>query len=141
MDLHQSLGKSLDPRDPKSYTSYELTDYAPEVMHQNAFAYLEKQHQGEPFFMFYASLLPHVPLQSPSKWVKYYQQKIGKEEPYTGGMSNIYYPNRKPKATYAAIISYLDEQVGDIVKTLKQKGLYVNTIIIFTSDNGPSYAG
>jgi arylsulfatase A-like enzyme len=141
LDLHQSLDKSLDPNDPKSYISFELTDYAPEVMHKEALTYLEKQQKGEPFFMLYASPLPHVPLQAPSKWVKYYQQKIGPEEPYIGGKSNIYYPNRTPKATYAAMISYLDEQVGDIVKTLKQKGLYENTLIIFTSDNGPSYAG
>ncbi|MCP9762825.1 arylsulfatase [Lacihabitans soyangensis] len=141
LDLHQSLDKSLDPNDPKSYASFELTDYAPEVMHREAIRYLEKQQKDEPFFMFYASPLPHVPLQAPAKWVKYYQQKIGPEEPYTGGKSNIYYPNRTPKATYAAMISYLDEQVGDIVKTLKQKGQYENTLIIFTSDNGPSYAG
>ena len=141
MDLHQSLDKSLDPNEPKSYASFELTDYAPEVMHKEAMAYLEKQQKDEPFFMFYASPLPHVPLQAPAKWVKYYQTKIGPEEPYIGGKSNIYYPNRTPKATYAAMISYLDEQVGDIVKTLKQKGLYENTLIIFTSNNGPSYAG
>jgi arylsulfatase len=141
LDLHQSLEKSIDPNDPKSYASFELTDYAPEVMHKEAITYLEKQQKNEPFFMFYASPLPHVPLQAPAKWVKHYQQKIGSEEPYPGGKSNTYYPNRTPKATYAAMISYLDEQVGDIVKTLKQKGLYENTLIIFTSDNGPSYAG
>jgi arylsulfatase len=141
LDLHQSLEKSIDPNDPKSYASFELTDYAPEVMHKEAMTYLEKQQKNEPFFMFYASPLPHVPLQAPAKWVKHYQQKIGPEEPYPGGKSNTYYPNRTPKATYAAMISYLDEQVGDIVKTLKQKGLYENTLIIFTSDNGPSYAG
>ncbi|MAS31028.1 MAG: N-acetylgalactosamine-6-sulfatase, partial [Flavobacteriaceae bacterium] len=43
------------------------------------------------------------------------------------------------KATYAAMISYLDEQVGELVSVLKETGQYENTIIIFTSDNGPSY--
>ena len=37
------------------------------------------------------------------------------------------------------MISYLDEQVGELVSVLKQTGQYENTIIIFTSDNGPSY--
>ena len=37
------------------------------------------------------------------------------------------------------MISYLDEQVGELVSVLKQTGQYDNTIIIFTSDNGPSY--
>ena len=39
------------------------------------------------------------------------------------------------------MISYLDEQVGDIVAKLQDLGLYQNTLIIFTSDNGPTYSG
>jgi arylsulfatase len=39
------------------------------------------------------------------------------------------------------MISYLDEQVGALVAKLKEKGVYENTLIIFTSDNGPTYAG
>jgi arylsulfatase len=39
------------------------------------------------------------------------------------------------------MISYLDEQVGELVSTLKKSGQYENTLIIFTSDNGPTYAG
>ena len=38
-------------------------------------------------------------------------------------------------------ISYLDEQIGEIVKELKALGLYKNTLIIFSSDNGPTYTG
>ena len=58
------------------------------------------------------------------KWVDYYREKFGKEEPYVG---NSYYPNQYPKATYAAMISYLDEQVGEIVAKLKEIGKYKNT--------------
>ena len=50
-----------------------------------------------------------------------------------------YYPNRYPRATYAAMISYLDEQVGELVAQLKELNIYDNTLIIFTSDNGPTY--
>jgi arylsulfatase len=39
------------------------------------------------------------------------------------------------------MISYLDEQVGDLVAGLKDLGLYDNTLILFTSDNGPTYTG
>jgi arylsulfatase len=39
------------------------------------------------------------------------------------------------------MISYLDEQVGDMVAKLKNLGLYENTLIIFSSDNGPTYSG
>jgi arylsulfatase len=137
-DLNQNLPSHLDSSKQESYKRYILNDYAPEIIHQKALEYLAKQEKDQPFFLYYASPLPHVPLQAPDRWVKHYQQKIGNEKPYTKGG---YYPNFSPKATYAAMISYLDQQVGDIVKTLKDKDLYQNTLIIFSSDNGPSFAG
>ena len=97
-----------------------------------------EKNKNNPFFLYYASPLPHVPLQAPKKWVNYYRNKLGGESPYTG---KSYFPNLTPRATYAAMISYLDEQVGDIVAKLKYLGLYENTFIIFTSDNGPTYTG
>lgn len=66
-------------------------------------------------------------------------EKFGDEEPYLG--ENSYFPSRYPRATYAAMVSYLDEQVGELVEQLKEKGLYENTLIIFTSDNGPTFNG
>jgi arylsulfatase A-like enzyme len=137
VDIHQNLATGLDPNATESYADYNLNDYAPELMHTKALDFLSKT-KGQPFLLYYASPLPHVPLQAPQKWVKYYQNKLGKETPYTKGG---YYPNISPKATYAAMISYLDEQVGELVKKLKEIGEYDNTLIIFTSDNGPSYAG
>jgi arylsulfatase len=75
-------------------------------------------------------------LQAPKRWVEYYNKKFGDEQPYLG---NAYFPNRTPKATYAAMISYLDEQVGQIIEKLKEIGEYENTIVMFSSDNGPTY--
>ena len=140
VDIHQNLSPKADPNNPESYIDYKLNDYAPEKMHDEALKFLVEQ-KNKPFFLLYASPLPHVPLQAPNKWVEYYQKKFGKEEPYSGGKSNSYYPNMTPRATYAAMISYLDEQVGEIVRKLKENGQYENTLIIFSSDNGPSYAG
>lgn len=63
----------------------------------------------------------------------YYHQKFGNEKPFTGGS---YFPCRYPRAAYAAMISTLDEEVGKIISKLKERNLYNNTIIVFTSDNG-----
>ena len=134
---HANLEDNTDINDPLSYSDFELIDYAPELMHNEALNFIDK-NQNNPFFLYYASPLPHVPLQAPKRWVDYYQSKIGSEEPYTG---KSYFPNLTPRATYAAMISYLDEQVGDLIKKLKDIGQYENTLIIFTSDNGPTYAG
>jgi arylsulfatase len=134
---HSNLKQGADPSDPASYNDFNLNDYAPELMHKEALNFIEN-NKDFPFFLYYASPLPHAPLQAPRNWVDYYQQKIGPEEPYTG---KSYFPNLSPRATYAAMISYLDEQVGDIVAKLQDLGLYQNTLIIFTSDNGPTYSG
>jgi arylsulfatase len=98
-----------------------------------------KINKNKPFFLYYASPIPHAGLQAPKRWIDYYHKKFGKEEPYLGDKG--YVPAQYPKATYAAMVSYLDEQVGELVSTLKKSGLYENTLIIFTSDNGPTYAG
>lgn len=135
--LAQGLPKNLDPYDPNSYLDYTQGQYSATLMHEEALGFIDR-NKNKPFFLYYASPIPHVALQAPEKWVNYYEKKFGKEEPYTG---KGYYPNRTPKATYAAMISYLDEQVGELVQKLKDNGQYENTLIIFTSDNGPSYAG
>jgi arylsulfatase len=71
--------------------------------------------------------------------VEEYKKVFGEEEPYLGNQS--YFPNRNPKAAYAAMITYLDNQVGEIVALLKEEGIYENTVIFFSSDNGPTYLG
>lgn len=134
---HSNLTEGADPNDPASYGDFELSDYAPTLMHEEALRFLDENQKG-PFFLYYASPIPHVPLQAPEKWVNYYRAKLGEEAPYTG---KSYFPNQYPRATYAAMISYLDEQVGDLVNKLVEIGQYENTLIIFTSDNGPTYAG
>lgn len=135
--LHANLEKGADPNDPASYADFELNDYAPDLIHREALQFIEDNQDG-PFFLYYPNIIPHLPLQGPQKWVEHYQQKFGEEEPFTG---SSYYPNRTPRATYAAMISYLDQQVGEVVAKLKELGLYENTLIVFSSDNGPTYVG
>ena len=130
------LSKGLDPYMEESYQDYNQNDYAPTLMHNEALGFLDRNKNNN-FFLYYASPIPHLPLQAPLKWVNYYREKFGNEEPYLG--DDGYYPNISPMATYAAMISYLDQQVGDIVSKLKEIGQYENTLIIFTSDNGPTF--
>ena len=132
------LAEGADPNDPASYSKYRLSEYAPELMLEEALGFV-RENKESPFFLNFSSPIPHVPLQAPEKWVEYYQEKLGPEEPYLGNRG--YFPDRTPRATYAAMVSYLDEQVGDIVSELKKLGLYENTLILFSSDNGPTYNG
>ncbi len=132
------LDEGADPNDPASYAKYRLTDYTPELMLNEAVAFM-KENQETPFFLYFASPIPHVPLQAPQRWVDYYVEKFGEEEPYIGNKS--YFPNQTPRATYAAMVSYLDESVGKLIETLKETGQYENTLIVFSSDNGPTFNG
>lgn len=132
------LAEGADPNDSVSYTDFRLNDYSAELMHKEALNFI-KENKDHSFFLYYASPIPHVPLQAPQKWVDYYREKIGPEDPYVGDKG--YFPCQYPRATYAAMISYLDEQVGDIIKQLKAMDLDENTLIVFSSDNGPTYTG
>ncbi|WP_375582848.1 arylsulfatase [Cyclobacterium xiamenense] len=132
------LPEGADPYDPASYADYFLTDYAPELMFDRIQDFVARE-KDNPFFLYWATPIPHVPLQVPRKWIDHYVQKFGDEEPYLG--ENSYFPTRYPRASYAAMVSYLDEQVGQLVEQLKQEGIYENTLIVFTSDNGPTFNG
>ena len=132
------LCEGEDPLNPVSYADFWLNEYSPDLMQREVINFINK-NKDRPFMMYYATPIPHNPLQAPKRWIDYYVNKFGDEKPYDG--SRGYFPHRYPHACYAAMVSYLDEQVGEIVATLKQLGLVENTIIIFTSDNGPTYTG
>ena len=127
-----------NPNKSESYARYHLKDYAPELMLNEALSFIKSQ-AGQPFFLYYTTTIPHVPLQAPEEWIEKYRKKIGDEKPYIGDKG--YFPCQYPMATYAAMVGYLDYQVGCMVEELKNQGIYENTIIVFSSDNGPVTTG
>ncbi len=135
---HTKLDSAVDIYNEHSYATFSQKDFAPEKIQQKALAFII-QNTDNPFFLYYASPLPHLPLQAPKKYVDKYRTIFSDDAPYSG--DNGYFPNRYPRATYAAMISYLDSQLGELVSVLKEAGIYDNTVIIFSSDNGPTYTG
>lgn len=98
----------------KEYLTDKLTDYAIEFINGN---------DGQPFFLYLAYSAPHVVIvPRPDKLMKYFRRYEQSEEKF-----NPY---------YSAMVESLDDGVGRIVKELKDRGLYENTILVFTSDNG-----
>lgn len=129
------LDAGADPLDPRSYDKYVGNIYSPDLMYDRVIDFIDTNKEN-PFFLMWTTNLPHSPLAAPERWIQHYVKKFGDEKPTEG---KKYYPNRYPHATYAAMISYFDEQVGNMITELKKLGIYENTMIIFTSDNGPAY--
>ena len=132
------LDKGANSKDEKSYAQYTQAIYAPDLMYKEVLDFVNRS-KDTPFVLFWTTPVPHVPLQAPSRWVKYYVEKFGDEEPYDGKKG--YFPCRYPRATYAAMVSHLDEQIGGLITELKKQGIYENTVIMVTSDNGPTFNG
>lgn len=138
LDPHRTaLAKDADPYDEKNYAYLTQEQYANDLIFDEVIRFVD-ENATDPFFLMWTTPLPHVSLQAPERWVNHYVRKFGDEKPKPQGG---YYPCRYPHATYAAMISYFDEQVGKLIDELKQKGIYENTVIIFTSDNGPTFNG
>lgn len=135
---HTLLDEGTDPMLESNYDKYTQQEYAPDLMWKEICSFID-ENKKQPFFLMWTTPIPHVPLQAPRKWIDCYVKKIGDEEPYSG--KSGYFPARYPRATYAAMISYLDEQIGELITELKRQEIYENTLIIFTSDNGPSFNG
>ncbi len=132
------LNEGADPFDPDSYAKFTQNEYSADLMIEEALNFMD-ENKDQPFFLYFASPIPHDPLQVPKEYVDMNRESFGYEEPYIGNKG--YFPHRYPRAAYAGMITYLDDQVGQIIEKLKELGLYNNTLIIFTSDNGPTYAG
>jgi arylsulfatase A-like enzyme len=130
---HQTF--SGDPADPAAYAKYRGTDYAIDFMTREALGFI-RDNASRPFFLYFAPTLPHLALQAPESAVRAYEGAFP-ETPYLGDRQ--YLPNRTPRATYAAMVSYLDAQVGQVLDALKSAGLDDNTLVIFTSDNGATF--
>ena len=108
--------------------------YGPQVIADNILDFIY-ENKNRPFFVYYATVLPHLALQVPEEELNQYKGQWP-ETPYTG---KSYLPHPTPRACYAAMISFLDKQVGRIVKLLEELNLHDNTVVFFTSDNGTTY--
>ena len=116
--------------------------YSADIIHRRAMQWLEGQQQGKPFFGLLTYTLPHAELAQPSdSIVAHYKNQFFTDHTWGGDEGSRYNPVEHTHAQFAAMITRLDAYVGEIVALLKRKGLYDNTIVVFTSDNGPHEEG
>lgn len=116
------------------------TVYSADLIHQKALDFLKEQSIAKSFFLYLPYTLPHADITVPHDSVyEHYVQLIGEKaskKPTNPKDSNKVFESY-PLAAYAAMVARLDKYVGEIVSLVKQNKLDKNTLIIFTSDNGP----
>ena len=133
--VHEYQNKKL-AIDSIDFEKFKGKDYAATKMMEKALGFIEK-NKAKPFFLYLPLPLPHLSLQAPEEEIKAYQGKF--EETIYTGQKGGYVPTKYPRATYAAMISYLDKQVGRVIATLKKLQIDENTLVIFSSDNGATF--
>lgn len=125
---------------------FEKGTYAPNLIHEKSLAFIEA-HQNKPFFLFIPTIIPHAELVAPDSIMDKYTGQFPPEQPYEGYDEGPQYrrgpyeSQKNPHAAFAAMIEIMDRQVGEVVEKLESLSLAENTLIIFTSDNGPHKEG
>ena len=114
----------------------EFEGYRADRINDFAIEYIENHNNDKPFFLFISQLEPHHQndhkrFEGPKEKVeKYKDYPIPEDLAHLKGNYNEQYPD------YLAAIESLDDNLGRLVETLKKKGIYDNTTIIYTSDHG-----
>ena len=133
VDVH----KSLDPKTATKadFARFQGADYAPQLMGDKAVDFI-RSNRGRPFFLYFPITLPHLSLQVPDSFLRAYDGMFP-DSPYYGAKG--YAALQRPLSAYAAMISFLDAQVGRVLEALKANGLDGNTLVMFSSDNGNTF--
>lgn len=134
--------------------------YIPDLIHERTLGFITR-HQDTAFFLFVPTIIPHAELFAPQEYMDLFLNRTSAEPPFTytskfepetpyEGIDDPSHPRFKvggygsqpyPRAAFAAMVKLLDDQVGEIMTKLEELGLAENTLVIFTSDNGPHVEG
>jgi arylsulfatase A len=120
--------------------------YSADLIHRAAISFIET-NRNKPFFVYYATTIPHAELAAKDDYLKQFKGKYEPEKSFQGTDSGPsfrlgpYGSQLYSHAAFAAMIKELDDYVGEIVAKIRELGLEKNTIFIFSSDNGPHQEG
>lgn len=118
------------------------SQYSADLIHQKAMEWIDKQDGKQPFYGFFTYTLPHAELAQPNDSIlKGYKKHFFRDKTWGGSEGSRYNAVEHTHAEFAGMITRLDSYVGEVLRKLKEKGLDDNTIVIFSSDNGPHEEG
>jgi arylsulfatase A-like enzyme len=120
--------------------------YSADLINKEALRFIEKNKE-RPFFLFYPTTIPHAELIAKAEYLGMFRGKFEPEKSFKGTDNGPdfrlgpYGSQPEAHAAFAAMVTQLDDYVGEITSKLEELGLEKNTIIFFTSDNGPHLEG
>jgi arylsulfatase len=114
----------------------ELTgeQYSQDLFVEEALKFINS-NKNKPFFLYLPFAVPHLAIQVPEESLEEYKGIIPEGDYVHRG----YLKHPFPRAGYAAMITHMDKGIGQIMALLEELNIEDNTLIIFTSDNGPTY--
>lgn len=112
------------------------TKYTHDLFEEEALAFIGA-NRARPFFLYLPFTVPHVAVQVPDDALNEYKGQLGADPAYDGKKG--YQPHPAPRAAYAAMVTRMDRTVGRVADKLKELKLDGNTLVLFTSDNGPTH--
>jgi arylsulfatase A-like enzyme len=120
--------------------------YSADLIHEAALNFIETNKE-KPFFLFYPTTIPHAELFAKEEYMNRFRGKFEPEKSFKGVdngptfRQGPYGSQPESHAAFVAMVTQLDDYVGEIIAKLTELGLEKNTIVIFASDNGPHVEG
>ena len=130
-EVAQKWKSFQDPANPMSGrgVAVKRLEYAPDLFIEDSLDFI-RQNQKHPFFLYFAMNVPHANNEAGNK---------GMEVPDLGEFAKKNWP--EPEKGFAKMIQNIDRDTGRILDLLKELKIAENTLVLFTSDNGPHQEG
>ncbi len=113
-------------------------EYSHDLIEGKAIDFIRKNKEN-PFFLYLAFTLPHAELNLPKEYTTQFEGKFTEPEPFPG--KNNYCAQAEPCKVFASMVTRMDASVGTIMSLLEELGIAENTMVVFSSDNGPHAEG
>jgi arylsulfatase A-like enzyme len=115
-----------------------IEGYAAQIVVDEAMGWLEARKGETPFFLYVALAEPHGTIASPEFFTSLYSAFTrGAPEPFTNGAAGTAELAARGPGEYYASVTHMDFQVGRLLERLDRLNLRDDTVVVFTSDNGP----